>query len=191
LRGAPNKKVSNGRYPPLLTFSFPCKMIHTKGADVMSKSNKLTLTTINKMNQEYNERKTIQVCGKYDVQIDTKFRRSKIQKLILDYYTVLQDLKKKENVSDETIFQSVSLINVLVISIFTDLSLPVQLDRIDNLIKMSEVLLDTGIMEDIFNQLPQDQVELLNQEINKSAKGFGNLLGEYMAQSAAEQTSEG
>jgi hypothetical protein len=157
----------------------------------VSKSKKLTLSNISKLNSELNERKVIRVCGDYEVQIDIKFRRTKIQKVILDYFTILQDLKKRENINDETIVHTTSLLYALIIRYFSDIPLP-DIDDVEKLIQVSNSLLDLGIMEELFgeNGFPKDQVELLTKEIDKAANGIGNILGELSLQSVLSEGVE-
>jgi uncharacterized protein YabN with tetrapyrrole methylase and pyrophosphatase domain len=157
----------------------------------MAKAKKLTLSNITKLNNELNERKLIRVCGDYEVQIHLTFRRTLISKLLLDYITILQNLRGRENITDETIMQTTSLINALTVKYFSDIPLP-DIENIEKLIQVSNALLDLNIMDELFgeNGFPKDQIELLSKEIEKAAKGIGTMLGELAVQSTLSDVSE-
>lgn len=160
---------------------------------IMPKQKKLTLATINKLNSEFDQRKTIYVCGDYPVQVDIKFRKTKIQKMILDYIIILEDLRKQKNVNEETLMRTTSLINTLIVKYFTDIPVP-PIDNIEKLIQVSNALLDLGIMDVLFdgneNGFPKDQLELVKTEIDKVSKNIGQILGEMGIKAVLNETNE-
>lgn len=154
----------------------------------MSKQKKLTLSALNKLNSEFDQRKTLNVCGDYAVQVDLKFRKSKIQELIMDYMTLLEQLKQREDADKETSLRMSVLMNTLIIKHFTDIPFPNNND-VDNVIKMSKVLIDLGIMEVLFdgeNGFPVDQIQLIFNQIDKVVKNL-NVIAEEIEKQGTEE----
>lgn len=159
-------------------------------------NNILTLDALNQENNQLNETKTIPILnGKFMIQLDKHFRRSKIQKLIVNYLELLQNLKQRENVDTDTIIGAVSLINILIVKYFS--TLPIQdLKTIDDLVQMSEKLLDLGIMDQLFSDNPdiafdKSEIQLLEEQINKASKRQGELLGELALASTLNEGENG
>jgi len=154
------------------------------GDDRMSIQKKLTLTAMNKLDQKYNEKKPILLLNQYQHTVHTHFRRSDIQKLLIDYFNVLQELKEYEELDSDILIKASSLLNVLVIKYFSDIELP-RLDHIEAMIRASMILLDLGVMDQLFSDLgfPKDQLELLSNEINKASVKMEEQLGEMTERS--------
>ncbi|GIP32608.1 hypothetical protein [Paenibacillus sp. J2TS4] len=150
-------------------------------------SKKLTKTVLHKIDSQLNQRKKITVLGQYEVQIDTYFKLSKIQDVAMDYLKIITELKSRKNITDRTIMRSVALISTLAVKEFSDAPIP-DLSRIDDLIKVSAQLLDTGILKEIWDAFPSDQLARLEEEINKISAEFGKQIGEAaIAASLQEQ----
>jgi hypothetical protein len=150
---------------------------------------KLTLALINKVDSTLNEKKLIKVLNEYDVTIHLKFRKTLIRKIIIDYYKVIQDLKGKDNITDETIINSISLLNVFILREFSDVPIP-SIDNIEDLIRVANALLDTGILEDVLSAYPKEQLDLIGKEMEKSSKNFGEMLGELAVNQSLNDTVE-
>jgi hypothetical protein len=151
----------------------------------MAKSKKLTLGVIEKADAEFHEQKTIRVLGQYEVRIFTKWRKTRIRDVLSRFFTILRELPGKEQVTEETIAGSVSLLHTLVLSEFTTIPVPPAADM-DELIRLSDALIDTGIMEQVFAELPSDQIQVLTDELNKASKQIGELLGEAAVSSHSD-----
>lgn len=152
------------------------------------KAKKLTLQEIAKQDSKFNERKKIKLLGKYDVEIDRFFRKSKVQLLLANYLTILTDLQKRENVTTETILNSSSLLHALVIKYFSDIELP-SVESVEDLIIVSTALIDLNIVDELFNGdgFDKEEIEKLTNEINKSAKLIGEKIGEMAVQSTLNE----
>lgn len=143
----------------------------------MAKQKKLTLSVINKANSALNELKVVRVLGDYEVRINTKFRKTLIRNVLISYFTILQDLKGRDNVTEETIMNSISLLNTLILREFSDVPIP-SINNVEELIEVSNALLDTGILEEVFIHFPQEELNNLSEELKKASKNIGELMGE-------------
>lgn len=153
-------------------------------------SKKLTASSLNKLNSSLNQQKTITVCGDYEIQIDTIFRESKIQKLLIDYLTILQNLRKLDNVTDKTIINSISLVNTLIIRYFSNAPIP-DIDNLVKLIQVSDALLDLGIMKSCFEHFPQSEIEKVKDALDRVSKESGRLMGEMAAKMSLDGADDG
>lgn len=163
----------------------------------MSRSKKLNPTNINKLNSSLNKKKKVylNINGEdYEVQIDLKFRRSKIQRLMLDYYTIIQDLNNHKEITDESVMRRIGLFETLAIKYFSDVYVPEDITDIETLVQVSTKLLDLGITEELFsggeNGFPADQIEFLKEQIEKSSDNVGKLLGELAVKTAISEDDE-
>lgn len=151
---------------------------------------KLTASSLNKLNSSLNQQTTITVCGDYEIQIDTIFRESKIQKLVIDYLTILQNLHKLEKVTEETIINSISLVNVLIIKYFSNAPIP-DIDDLGKLIQVSDTLLDLGITKNCFEHFPQSEIDKVKDALDRAAKESGRLMGEMAAKMSLDGKADG
>ncbi|MEI7025778.1 hypothetical protein [Paenibacillus sp. y28] len=151
----------------------------------MAKSTKLTAAAIQKENSVLNEEKLIRILDKYDVKIQLHFRKSQIRRVMVQYFSVLQELKRNEEVTDETIAASLSLLYALILKEFTDVPIPA-IKNIEHLIKVTDMLLDTGIMEEVYDHFPKEQLELIMQEVLKAARNTGTIFGEAVIEQSLQ-----
>lgn len=144
-----------------------------------NKTKNLTLTDINKLNKQYNEQFEVTLQDQYKIKIDKKFKRTKIQKIIIELQEVIEELRQKD-VTINTIQDILSIYQMLILKHFTSLPLPQNIS-IEKMLAVCEKLIDTGLFEEIWNSFPQEQIEFLGQEVDKYVKNIpqiGEQLGE-------------
>lgn len=161
----------------------------------MGKPKKLTLSTLNKLDASLlNEKKVVYVIdGQYPCQVDKKFRRTKVQKLGLDYIDFLNQLKSQKDVNSDTIMSVPILLYALICKYFTDL--PIQTESLEELVDRTQKLLDLGVIEQLFSGdiekgFDPAEVEMLNKELEKISKGVGQVVGEMAYMSALDEVGE-
>lgn len=139
------------------------------------KTKKLTLNKIQQLDNKFNEQKKVILLGEYECLIDKEFRKSKIQKMIIDYFNIIQELEKLKIEADH-IVKSVGILNTLIVKYFTDLPIP-DSENVSQLLQITDRLLDLGILEELFNEngFEQSQLDLISQELDKSSDNLSKL----------------
>lgn len=127
------------------------------------------------MAKETPKPKKIKLLGEYDETIDIYFKRNKINLLVSDYLNLLMEMQKREDVNPDTILNSSSLLNTLIVKHFSTIQLPNELN-IETLIATSKELLEKGVMNDLFgnadNSFPIQEIEKLKRESEKQYVKF-------------------
>lgn len=148
---------------------------------------KLTAAELNKLSSKFNELKKVFILdGQYEVSIHTNFRESLIENVVMNYIEILEELKKSENVTNETVKNTVVLLDTLILREFTDLPIPKKND-IPNLIKFTHNLLDNGILVEVYNHIPKDQIEKVKTKLEQVSKGMGKATAELAIQAALQE----
>lgn len=159
----------------------------------MSQPKKLTLNDLNKLDKQLDELRTIYLAdGKYTCQVYTKFRTTKIQKMLLDLQECFE-LLKQENVNLEDVKNMFLIFNMLLIKHFTDLPLE-KIDvstreGISKLIRVADQLTDTGLFAEIINSFDSNEIQKINSLLRESNM-MGEQLGEMMARIALNYRRE-
>lgn len=134
---------------------------------------KLTIAELNKLNKEVNQTESITIQGgKYEVNVHKVFKNSDIEDMLLTYMTVLQELNSSP---EANLKNSYSLYMTLILRHFTDLPIP-QSNEIKELIRITKVLKDTGIMNDVLIALPQGQLEYLSKRASEVSESLEKLI---------------
>lgn len=145
---------------------------------------KLNLSNINKEHSKFNEKFVAHILdGQYDVEIHRYFKTTEIQKLLIDYQTLLEQLRK-QHIDIDTIQTMTYLFPTLIIKYFTNVDIPLQLDK---MLLVVEKLIDIGAYEEILKNLPQEEFDkvnkMLNQVLDNQSK-IGDLMGDVMLRDA-------
>ncbi|MCM3289908.1 MULTISPECIES: hypothetical protein [Paenibacillus] len=150
---------------------------------------KLTVTGLKKAESKFNERKKIMVHdNEYEVTIHTVFRESLIEKTVFAYLTLLHDLKSRSEVDDELIRGTLALLYTLILREFSNLPIPKE-NQIEELVTVSKSLLDTGIMKEVFDAYPKEELAKIDKKLTDVSNNMGSMIGE-MAISSTLQDSK-
>jgi hypothetical protein len=164
---------------------------------------KLSLSEINKLSGQFNEKKEITLevnsinskgeIQEYKCQISTKFKRTDIQKMLIDYMAILEEFKQRKNISTEDLYDTTTIMYGLIVSYFTNIQIP-KIDKLEQLIHVTENLINLGIIEQLFKSdkgFDPDEVKFLNQEMEKAAKQIGENLGELAVRGMVNEQVNG
>jgi hypothetical protein len=161
---------------------------------------KLSLSEINKLSGQFNEKKeiTLEVKNKgkiqeYKCQISIKFKRTDIQKMLIDYMSILEEFKQRKNISMEELYDTTTIMYGLIVSYFTNIPVP-KLEELEQLVNVTENLINLGIIEQLFKSdkgFDPDEVRFLNQEMEKAAKQIGENLGELAVRGMVNEQVNG
>ncbi|MDP9698884.1 hypothetical protein J2T16_001781 [Paenibacillus intestini] len=143
-----------------------------------TKTKKLTATALNTLDAKNNKRKKIYVTDqRYEVQIHTFFRKSLIDNVNTNYLSIIDQLRQKTDVTDQLIKDTVGLYNTLLLKEFTDLPIPKKLD-VEKLIKVTNMLLDNGIMEEVLTQFPEQELKKLEEQFRALQERMAAMVSE-------------
>jgi len=126
---------------------------------------KLNQQTISKVSTKFNERISLTVTDRfsdsYTIEINKYFKKTEIQKMIVDYFSFKEELKTI--VFDlELVRNTAFLFPALLVKYFSNVPLS---DDIVELISGTETLMDIEVFDHIVGALPQEEVERVNSMI--------------------------
>ena len=151
---------------------------------------KLNTVNISKEHSKFNEKFVAHILdGKYDVEIHKHFKTTDIQKLLIDYQELLEQLRK-QHIDIDTIQAMSYLFPTLLIKYFTNVDIPLDISK---MLIVIEKLVDIGAYEEILNNLPQDEVKKASEIIEKSVENsnkIGELMGELMIKDTLQVEEE-
>ncbi|MNK45801.1 hypothetical protein D3C87_645720 [compost metagenome] len=149
---------------------------------------KLTLTELNKLDAQNNKKEKVSILdGKYEVTINKIFKDSDIEEVLLIYSTLLQNLNGASVVELKNTY---SLLITLILRQFTDLPIPTSND-IDELVKVSKVLLDNNITAEVYSALPQDQLEHFHEKTTQVTGAIQKLFEQATEKDKVEDSVDG
>lgn len=159
----------------------------------MARTKKFDLNVLNNKDKQFNEKKQILIDGKYTINVDQKFRKTKLQQLLIELEDQIKQLHK-EKLNHSTLLQALVYIQqMLIVKYFTDIPFPADLSPADY-VKLFEKFMDNGVLQILFeNGFVKEEVEQLFKDIAKVTKEnqvFYNQIGELFARLELENTEE-
>lgn len=151
---------------------------------------KLTTAELNKLSLKFNERKKVSICNdEYEVTIHTNFRETKIDSVVMEYLSYIQNLKSVQELDYNLIKDTFSLLFTLVLREFTDLPIPKskEIKNISNLIKVTHNLMDLGIFHETLNHIPEDQIAKVKDRLDAIGNESGKAMGELAVKMAVNE----
>jgi len=145
-----------------------------------TKQKHLSLASINKQHAaEFNQMKRVTLKNGDYIDIQLKFKKTSIQRLLLDYSDILEQLKNK-NVSWEVFKDATFIYYMLLLKHFTSLGNSIPLD-IEKMVVICEKLIDLDLLEEILNQFDPEELKRVQdmiEQVGKNSNFIGNALGE-------------
>jgi len=153
-------------------------------------SKKLNQQTISKVSTKFNERISLTVTDRfsecYTIEINKYFKKTEIQKMIVDYFSFKEELKTI--VFDlELVRNTAFLFPALLVKYFSNVPLS---NDIVELISGTETLMDIEVFDHIVGALPQEEVERVNSMIKTMTDNIplmNKMLGNENESSNEEQ----
>lgn len=140
-------------------------------------SKHLSLSEINKLHQkEFGETKRVYLKNDFYCDVQQKFKPTSIQQLINDYQEILKQLEDYKDVAKSFIY----VFYMLLLKHFTSIGGKIPND-VEKMTALCEKLIDLGILEELLNALPQEEVNKVNEmihKLNKNTKLMENVIGE-------------
>lgn len=159
----------------------------------MAKTKKFDLNVLNNKDKQFNEKKQVLIDGKYAINVDQKFRKTKLQQLLIELEDQIKQLHK-EKLDHSTLLQALVYIQqMLIVKYFTDIPFPADLSPSDY-VKLFEKFMDNGVLQILFeNGFVKEEVEQLYKdiaEVTKENQVFYNQIGELFTRLELENTEE-
>ncbi|MGM1044886.1 MAG: hypothetical protein ACQEXX_01930 [Bacillota bacterium] len=150
-------------------------------------SKKLSTATINKLNKELAKKKKIYILGEHEVTIDLVFMESKIDKVIFDYLSLFEEASKGNAIDEDFIRGTGAILHTLILREFSDVPMIPKERNLKKIIKVTEVLYNTGIMEEVISSFATDEVKKVYNKLDQNSKRVGQILGEFAISSTLSQ----
>ncbi|WKL00805.1 hypothetical protein Q0F98_28265 [Paenibacillus amylolyticus] len=106
-----------------------------------------------------------------------------------NYLSLIDQLRQKTDVTDQVIKDTVGLYNTLLLKEFSDLPIPRKLD-VEKLIKVTNMLLDNGIMEEVLTQFPDVELRKLEEQFKALQEKMATMVSELAMTRAQQSTDE-
>ncbi|TVY09971.1 hypothetical protein [Paenibacillus cremeus] len=154
-------------------------------------SKQLTLSSINKAHaKEFNEQKRVTLkTGDY-IDLQVRFKKTSIQRFLIDYQEILEQLKEKE--VDMNVIKDITFIfYMLLLRHFT--SLNIIPNEVDKMVIVCEKLIDLDILEEIMNAFDPAEIEKVNnmmKQVSENSDLIGEQLGEIFAKAALSKLTQ-
>ncbi|WP_145921928.1 hypothetical protein [Paenibacillus sp. O199] len=149
-------------------------------------ANKITLETLENL-KEIKQKKDIQVIdvhgNTYDVQLDTFFYESKVEKIASDYLELLIELNKMTDVDNDMVRQTFKLIYVMVLREFTDIPIPPK-TTITELMGLSVSLGDSGITNEVMKSIPNKEFRKIEKKLKEVEKQSSKIMAEVVVKAS-------
>lgn len=154
-------------------------------------SKNLSMTSIKKEhNKQFKETKRVDLSNGSHIDIQLKFKPTSIQRLLLDFQDILEQLKQKKvdwNVTQNVMFAHY----LLLIKHFSSAdNIP---NDVDQMIIVCEQLHDLGVLEEILSAFPSEElakVDELIEKVSKNSEFIGDQIGELLVRDAIRAQEE-
>lgn len=139
---------------------------------------KLTLVEATKELKGYDERKTVELDDNYYIDIDVKFKPTKIRNLVMDVHSAMLTAKEKEVAVDV-----VGLLSLFIIKHFSDLAIPKQFEK---QIVALDTLIDTGYLVQIMDAFDKEEMAKITDALGKANESIKEITKELEEAEASE-----
>jgi uncharacterized protein (UPF0210 family) len=153
---------------------------------------KLTAAKINKLNKARDKKRKIYILEDNDeVNISVEFKESLVEKVIMDYISILEKINAAPVITDELLRGTAGILHLFILREFSDVpKIPKTNDDIQKLVDVTHALYDTGIMEAVIEGFDHEQVQKVYSKLDASSKRAGELMGELVFKQTIENTQE-
>ncbi|GMX64383.1 hypothetical protein Elgi_36520 [Paenibacillus elgii] len=152
----------------------------------------LTVTSINKAHsKEFNSQKKVTLKTGDFIMIQQKFKKTSIQRMLIDYQGILEQLRQKE-VSMEVVKDMTFVYYMLLLRHFTNLNnIP---NEIDKMVIVCEKLNDLDLLEEILSSFDKEEMKKVDEmikQVSENSKFLGEQIGDIFAKAALNEVVEG
>ena len=147
-------------------------------------SKHLSISDINKWHsKEFGDKKIVELKNGSYCEVYTKFKPTSIQQLIIDYQEILEQLQKKTD--NKEVAKDVTFVfYMLLLKHFSSLGNKIPMD-VEKIIVLCEKLIDLGILEELLNAFPQEELGKINEmmyKVSMNTRMIGDQIGELFLQ---------
>jgi hypothetical protein len=141
---------------------------------------KLTAAKINKLNKSLDEKRKIYILEDNDeVIINIKFKETVINRIVMEYLTVLQRVSTSDQLDNDLVIGSIGLLNLFILREFSDVPMiPKNSEDLQKNIDVVDALYNVGIMDAVLEQFDTNEKQKVYDKLNKVSAESGKFLGE-------------
>jgi hypothetical protein len=153
---------------------------------------KLSAAKINKLNREMDKKRKIYILEDNDeVDISIKFKETVINRIVMEYLTVLERVGRTEKLDNELVIGSIGLLNLFMLREFSNVPMiPKTSEDMQKNIDVADALYNCGIMDAVLEQFDKDEKQKVYDKLNKVSAESGKFLGEAALKAAIASTGE-
>lgn len=131
---------------------------------------KLSIASIDKQHaREFAGKKRVTLRSGDYIDLQTKFKTTSIQKLILDFQEIIEQTKKRDDISWDQVQHSTFIFYMLALKHFSNLTaIP---NDVEKMIAVCEKLIDLGILEEIFDAFDPAELKKIQEMIDRVSQG--------------------
>ncbi|MEK4006336.1 hypothetical protein [Paenibacillus sp. FSL H3-0333] len=155
---------------------------------------KLSTAKINKLNKSLDQKRKIYILEDNDeVLINIKFKETVINRIVMEYLTVLQRVSTSDQLDNDLVIGSIGLLNLFMLREFSDVPMiPKNSEDLQKNIDVVDALYNVGIMDAVMEQFDMNEKQKVYDKLNKVSAESGKFLGEAAFKEAftSEETVE-
>lgn len=153
---------------------------------------KLSVAKINKLNKNLDEKRKIYILEDNDeVTINIKFKETVINRIVMEYITVLQRVSTSDQLDNDLVIGSIGLLNLFILREFSDVPMiPKTSENLQKNIEIADALYNCGIMDAVLEQFDKDEKQKVYHKLNKVSAESGKFLGEAALKASLVSTGE-
>ncbi|WP_342422359.1 hypothetical protein [Paenibacillus sp. FSL E2-0178] len=153
---------------------------------------KLSVAKINKLNREMDKKRKIYILEDNDeVDINVKFKETVINRIVMEYITILERISRTEQLDNELVIGSIGLLNLFMLREFSNVPMiPKTSEDLQENIEIADALYNCGIMDAVLEQFDVVEKQKVYDKLNKVSTETGKFLGEAALKEALTSSKD-
>lgn len=153
---------------------------------------KLSAAKINKLNKDMDKKRKIYILEDNDeVDINIKFKETVINRIVMEYVSVLERVGREEKLDNDLVIASIGLLNLFMLREFSNVPMiPKTSEDLQKNIDIADALYNSGIMDAVLEQFDEKEKQKVYDKLEMASKRGGELLGELAIKSSVSHQEE-
>lgn len=126
-----------------------------------------------------------------EVDINVKFKETVINRIVMEYITILERISRTEQLDNELVIGSIGLLNLFMLREFSNVPMiPKTSEDLQENIEIADALYNCGIMDAVLEQFDVVEKQKVYDKLNKVSTETGKFLGEAALKEALTSSKD-